>query len=52
MEEKVTCTSEEEKGKLEREGYVVVSVANFSSGDGVTYTLERGSTWSKKFKEL
>ena len=51
MVEKVTCSSEEEKNRLEQEGYIVVSVATFPSGNGVNYTLDRGSDWSNQLKK-
>lgn len=48
--EKVTCCSEQERIDLEKQGYVVVSVAYFTENGNPTYTLERNSDWSEKFK--
>lgn len=46
--EKVTCTSDDERVRFEKEGYVVVSVGYFPENGKPIYTMERGSDWSQK----
>ena len=42
-----TC-SEKAKRRLINKGFAVVSIAFFEPNGSVTFTLERGSDWSRK----
>ena len=46
MVKKIVVHSAEEVEQLVKEGYAIVSEAHFTSGEGVAYTLEKGSDWS------
>lgn len=48
MVEKVTCTLDAERVRLEEEGYVVASVGYFPENGKPFYMMERGSDWSQK----
>lgn len=47
MVEKVFTSSAYEVDRLKKEGYVVVAMAHFLPDGAFTYTLERGSEWSR-----
>ncbi len=47
MLDRITVNSKEEADKLVEQGYAIVTIANWVTGDGASYTLERGSEWSK-----
>lgn len=48
MADRVTVNSKEEADQLVKEGYAIVSIAHFVNGDQASYTLEKGSDWSRK----
>lgn len=48
MVDKITVNSKSEADQLVKKGYAIVSVEYFVNGDQTSYTLERGSDWSKK----
>lgn len=48
MVDKITVNSKAEADQLVKEGYAIVSIEHFVNGDQPSYTLERGSAWSKK----
>lgn len=50
MADRITVNSKEEADQLIKEGYVIVSINHFVSGNQPSYTLERDSDWSKKFE--
>lgn len=51
MDNKVFTTSEEEKNRLIKDGYVLVSEAYFVENGIPHYTLEKGTEWAKKHKD-
>ena len=48
MVDKITVNSKSEADQLVKKGSAIVSVEYFVNGDQTSYTLERGSDWSKK----
>jgi len=47
MVEKAYASSVEEKDRLVKEGYAVVAIAGFQPAGPWTFTLEKGSEWSR-----
>lgn len=47
MADKIFTSSTAEVDRLKKEGYVIVAMANFLPDEAFTYTLERGSEWSR-----
>lgn len=44
----ITVCSKAEADELVKNGYAIVSIGYFVNGDEASYTLERGSDWSRK----
>lgn len=48
MADTITVCSKAEADELVKNGYAIVSIGYFVNGDEASYTLERGSDWSRK----
>lgn len=47
MIKQISTSSTTEVDRLKKEGYVIVAMAHFLPDEAFTYTLERGSEWSR-----
>lgn len=47
MVKKVFTSSTAEADRLKKEGYAIVAMAHFAPDGAFTYTLEKGSAWSR-----
>ena len=47
MIKQISTSSTTEVDRLKKEGYVIAAMAHFLPDEAFTYTLERGSEWSR-----